>query len=357
MSESAAAEVDIKTDAPEDENSKNRNAIDAVKANIDVNNQAMLSTFGRDAKGWIAEQSDAMLRDTLNKDSDFVGDLLMDLNDKVSGLDPSSLQNMSFLKRMMGGTKKAVKRFVAKFDNVANQVDDISHRLVVAKENLRTDIFKLDQLYDQNVKNIEKLNVYVVAGEEYIQDAKGEIIPRMKAEAEAAADSQMASQNVFDFTQALERFERLLHDLKLSKTMALQMLPQIRMVQSSSTSLVDKLNSSIDIAIPAWKNQMVMGLALSRQKQSLKLQQDVSDMTNTLLKKNAEMLKTNTIEIEKETQRGIVDINTLTKVNEDLLSTIHEVLEIQKEGRLEREKAEVELQSIEGQLAEVLAKA
>ncbi len=343
--------VIVETEADKD---NDRSSIDAVKKNIDLNNHAALSMFGRDAKGWISKQSDKLLRDTLNKDSDFVGDLLVNLTDKVSGIDPSSLQDLSFFNKMLGGAKRAVKRFISKFETVASQVDEIAHKLELAKENLRTDIYKLDQLYAQNVGNIKKLNIYILAGTEYIEEARIETIPKMQAKANIEPDSQMANQNIFDFSQSVERFERLLHDLKLSKTMALQMLPQIRVVQNSSTSLVDKLNSSIDLAIPAWKNQMVMALSLGRQKKALRLQQEVSSMTNTLLQKNAEMLKMNALEIEKESQKGIVDVAMLSKVNEELLSTISGVLNIQKEGRMEREKAETELQSIEGQLSEML---
>jgi len=221
---------------------------------------------------------------------------------------------------------------------------------------MRQDIARLDALYDQTVDNELDMQAYIVAGDEYIEHAKSTTLPKMisEAELEEGTQGQLAQQKVFDYTQALDRFERVVHDLKTSYLIGIQMLPQIRVVQSASTTLIDKLGNSLDMAIPVWKNQMALALSLSRQQDALKLQQEISNTTNSLLKKNAEMLKTNALEVEKENQRSIVDVETLAHVNTELVATISGVLSIQEEGRSKRKEVEQTMTQLEHDLRDSL---
>ena len=212
-----------------------------------------------------------------------------------------------------------------------------------------------DTLYEKNLQYFKDLQLYIRAGEEKLDEMRQTTLPKLKAQATAKNDP-MAVQVVNDFEQSVDRFEKKIHDLKLSKTLAIQTAPQIRLIQNNDRVLIDRVQSAIYHTIPLWKNQMVIALGLTRQKEVIEMQRAVADATNDLLKRNAEMLKQNTIETAKENERGIVDIDTVKKVNEDLISTIEETVRIQEEGRRKRADAEKELVAIEGRLKDALLK-
>ena len=212
-----------------------------------------------------------------------------------------------------------------------------------------------DTLYEKNLGYFKELQLYIRAGEEKLDEMRNVTMPKLKAQA-AQANDPMAVQVVSDFEQSVDRFEKKIHDLKLSKTLAIQTAPQIRLIQNNDRILIDRVQSAIYHTIPLWKNQMVIALGLSNQQKTIQLQRAVSDTTNELLKRNAEMLKQNTIETAKENERGIVDVETVKKVNEDLISTIEETVRIQEEGRRKRQDAEKELIAIEGRLKDALLK-
>lgn len=211
---------------------------------------------------------------------------------------------------------------------------------------LLKDISMVDELYDKNLEYHKELEYYIVAGELKVQEIKDKLIPEMKAKAKASGDP-IDAQKANDYAQLLNRFEKKVHDLKLSRMISLQTGPQLRLIQSSDQVLVEKIQSSILNTIPLWKNQIVIAVSLMRQEKALNQQKEVTKTTNDLLSKNSELLKDNTVEVAKESERGIVEIETLKKVNQDLLDTIDETLQIQKEGSMKRAEAEKELKQME----------
>lgn len=331
-----------------------------IKADIDITDRAQLISFGDSAQREVAAFADRILAETLNKDTGPVGGLLSDMMLKVKGLDPKSLEKLGFLERIFGGAKAKVERFKSQFTNVAAQIDRIALELQSQQETLKRDIAMLDGLHEKNLDQMRTLEAFIVAGTEYLDEARKVTIPAMEARLQQAgegAEGQLAAQQLNDARQALERFEKKIHDLKISRVIALQALPQIRLVQSGNATLVEKLQSSVATTIPTWKNQMTIALAIHRQREALELQKNVSEATNAMLKDNAERLRAGTVEVERESQRGVVDIETLSKVNEELIGTINDVLRIQEEGREQRAVAEQEMKRIEGELKEALSQA
>lgn len=331
-----------------------------IKGDIDLSDRAQLISFGDSAQREVAAFADRILSETLNKDTGPVGTLLSDMMIKVKGLDPKSLEKLGFIERIFGGVKAKVERFKSQFTTVAAQIDRIAIELQSQQEILKRDIAMLDGLHGKNLEQMKTLEAFIVAGTEYIADARATTIPKMEEKLAAAgegAEGQLAAQALNDARQALERLEKKLHDLKLSRVIALQALPQIRLVQSGNATLVEKLQSSVATTIPTWKNQMTIALAIHRQREALELQKNVSEATNQMLRDNAERLRAGTVEVEQESQRGVVDIETLSKVNDELIGTINDVLRIQEEGRQKRKSAEVEMKRIEVELKDTLAQA
>ena len=233
------------------------------------------------------------------------------------------------------------------------QIDHIEQQLEQARMQMLKDITMFDGLYEKNLEYFRELQIYIAAGEEKLQELQETTLPQLRAEAAAKGDA-MSAQVVRDFEDTVNRFEKKIHDLKLSKAVAIQTAPQIRLIQNNDKMLVDKIQTAILSTIPLWKSQIVIALGLHRQESVLKMQRSVSDATNTLLTKNAELLRQNSTEVAKESERGIVDIETLKHTNEQLISTLDEVAHIQEEGRQKRREAEVELGRIEGELKQKL---
>ena len=325
----------------------------AIRDGIDLMDSQTSLQFGSQAQQNIAEFSDSILTNIRSKDSGYVGDLLSSLVVKVKGFDATD--DDSFIKKipLLGSLVSSAQNKLAAYEKVSVQVDKIQGELDKARTAMLKDIVMFDTLYEKNLEYFKALQLYIVAGEEKLQELQTVTIPQLRAQA-AQSNDPMAVQVVSDFENAVSRFEKKVHDLKLSKTIAIQTAPQIRLIQNNDKVLVDKVQSAIYNTIPLWKSQMVIALGLSRQQQVLKMQQDITNTTNELLKKNAEMLKQNTIETAKENERGIVDIETLKKVNDDLISTIEETIKIQQEGRAKRKAAEAELVNIEGRLKQTL---
>ena len=290
-----------------------------------------------------------------SKDSGHVGDLLSNLVVKVKGFDVDSKNSGGFIKKIpiLGSLVGSAKSMMAEYDKLSVQIDKIQGELDKARMSMMKDIVMFDTMYQRNLEYFKELQLYIKAGEEKILELQQHTIPKLRMEA-VNSQNQMAVQVVSDFENAVSRFEKKVHDLKLSKTIAIQTAPQIRLIQNNDKVLVDKVQSAIYNTIPLWKSQIVIALGLSRQQKVLQMQREVTDTTNELLRRNAEMLKQNTIETARETERGIVDIETVKKVNEDLISTIEETIKIQKDGRERRKLAEAELVQIEDKLKQTL---
>lgn len=333
-----------------------REKIEEIKNNIDLMDSQMTEQYGVSAQKNIAQFSETILAQIKSKDAGYVGDIMVDLMTKVrdadvDGEDDSFLKKIPFLNKLTNNTEK----YMARFQTLETQIDKIESELDKARMGLLKDIGVLDNLYQKNVEYFNDLQLYIFAGEEKLKDLRDVTLPRLRQEALESNDS-MASQLINDFENTVNRFEKKVHDLKLSKTLAIQTAPQIKLIQNNDKALVDKIQTAILNTIPLWKSQVVIALSLSKQKAGLEMQRSVTTTTNELLRKNSEMLKTNTIEVAKESERGIVELETLKKVNDDLITTIDETLKIQKEGQARRLAAEQELLKIEDTLKQSLLK-
>lgn len=334
---------------------EDRKRIDEIKNAIDLTDSQASVQYGVNAQRNIAEFSDTILNNIRSKDSGYVGELLSNLVVKVKGFEVDGSSNGSFIKKIpiLGSLVGKAQNMMAEYDKLSVQVDKIQAELDKARMVMLKDIVMFDTMYDKNVEYFKELQLYIRAGEEKIQELQTQTIPRLRQEA-ASSQNQMAVQLVSDFENAVSRFEKKVHDLKLSKTIAIQTAPQIRLIQNNDKVLVDKVQSAIFNTIPLWKSQIVIALGLSRQQKVLQMQREITNTTNELLRRNAEMLKQSTLETARETERGIVDIETVKKVNDDLISTIEETIKIQQEGRQKRKAAEAELVQIEDRLKQTL---
>ena len=328
--------------------------MEEVKNSIDLMDSQAALQYGVGAQRNISSFSDNILTQVRSKDSGYVGELMSDLVLKVKevdvdGLDEGFWDKIPFLKN----ASRAVKKFMQRYEKLEVQIDRIEQQLDQARMQMLKDITMFDGLYEKNLEYFRELQIYIAAGEEKLQELQETTLPQLRAEAAAKGDA-MSAQVVRDFEDTVNRFEKKIHDLKLSKTVAIQTAPQIRLIQNNDKMLVDKIQTAILSTIPLWKSQIVIALGLHRQESVLKMQRSVSDATNTLLTKNAELLRQNSTEVARESERGIVDLQTLKKVNADLISTIEETIKIQQEGRAARQNAETELLSIEQKLKEAL---
>lgn len=328
--------------------------VEEVKNSIDLMDSQAVLQYGVGPQRNISSFSDNILTQVRSKDSGYVGELMSDLVLKVKevdvdGLDEGFLDKLPFLKN----ASRAVKKFMQRYEKLEVQIDRIEQQLDQARMQMLKDITMFDGLYEKNLEYFRELQIYIAAGEEKLKELQEITLPQLHAEATAKGDA-MSAQVVRDFEDTVNRFEKKIHDLKLSKTVAIQTAPQIRLIQNNDKMLVDKIQTAILSTIPLWKSQIVIALGLHRQESVLKMQRSVSDATNTLLTKNAELLRQNSTEVARESERGIVDLETLKKVNADLISTIEETIKIQQEGRAARQNAETELLSIEQKLKEAL---
>ena len=325
-----------------------------IKESIDLTDSTTALTFGNAAQKEVAEFANDILAATRTKDGGEVGMLLGELVNKVKGYNQ---EEKSFFRKLplVGSLMDKADDIMTGYTKLATQVDRIQGELEKSKMRMMKDVVMFDGLYEKNVSYFKSLQLYIRAGEEKLQEMQAVTLPKLRQQAAASGDP-MAVQVVKDFEDSVERFEKKVHDLKISKTIAIQTAPQIRLIQNNDKVLVDRVQTAIYNTIPLWKNQMVIALGLQRQQQVLQQQRAISDATNDLLRRNAALLKQNSVETARENERSIVDIDTVKKVNDDLISTIEETVKIQQEGRARRMAAEKELVAIEGRLKEVLMK-
>ncbi len=322
---------------------------------IDISDSNAIIQYGVGAQSKISGFADSILTEIRSKDSGYVGDTLSELVVTVKNVDVDGLTGSgSGLSKMLGGLKRKVQKFMTRYQKLSTQIDTIVNQLDKARMTLLKDITMLDTLYQKNVEYLGELDLIIAAGQVKVEQIKTEVIPRMEEAAQSSGDP-MDAQKLQDMNQLLNRFEKKLHDLLLSRMISIQTAPQIRLIQGNDQTLVEKIQSSILNTIPLWKNQIVIAIGLYRQKEALELQKKVTETTNDLLAKNSEMLKQGSIEVARESERGIVEIETLKKVNNDLISTIEETLRIQREGKQKRAAAEAELVQMEGDLKKRLS--
>lgn len=323
-------------------------AVRSFSQQIDITNTEQVMNYGSGAQKNISEFSDAALNTVRTKDLGEVGDMLGDLVVELQGLNFDAQEKKGFL----GLFKKAgqsVAEMKASFDKAEVNVDKIVESLEKHEITLMKDISLMDKMYQRNQEYMKELTMYILAGKLKIEELREVELPKMIAHAKETnlpEDAQAAN----DFANLIGRFEKKIHDLELTRTISVQMAPQIRMVQNNDQLMAEKIRSSIVNTIPLWKNQMVMAMSLYHSDQAMKAQRQVTDMTNQLLLKNAETLRQGSVSVAQEAERGIVDMETLKKTNLELIATLDEVRRIQDDGRARRAQAEEELGRIEGEL-------
>lgn len=329
-----------------------RKAIADFVGKLDVTNPDHVLLFGADAQKKIADFSDTALDAVKTQDTGEVGNMLINLVTELKGFEADT-EEPKGLKKLFSKPTDAVERMKARYTKVSGNVENIADSLENYQAQLLKDVAMFDRLYDQNSDYFHQLTLYIIAGEEKLQQVREGELKEMQEKAAKSGDA-MDAQQANDLAAQCDRFEKKLHDLKLTRQVAMQMAPQIRLLQNNDSLLVERIQSTLSNTLPLWKSQMVLALGLHHSQQALKAQTAVTDMTNELLKKNAEALKMGTVETAKEAERGIIDIETLVQTNQSLIDTINEVMTIQQEGRTKRIEAEKTMAQMETELKQKL---
>ena len=331
-----------------------QNAVLAFAKQIDLTDSNQVLQYGAAAQKNIADFSDTALANVKTRDMGEVGDMVASLLVELKTMDEP--EKKTGLAGLFHKAKVSTEELKVKYGNAEKNVDRISGELEKHKLTLMKDVAVMDQMYDKNLQYFKELSMYILAGQKKLAEERATTLVQLREKAAQSGlpeDAQAAN----DFENKCVRFEKKLHDLELTRMISLQTAPQIRMIQNNDSLMMEKIQTSILNTIPLWKNQMVLTLGTADSARALEAQRKVTDMTNELLKKNADLLKMATVETAKESERGIVDIETLKHTNESLISTLDEVLQIQTEGAKQRAEAEAELRRIEGELKQKLLEA
>lgn len=325
--------------------------VNAFAAKIDLHNATEMLQYGAGAQKKMADFSETALENVRTKDLGEVGSLLSGVVAELKSFDVGE-EEKGFFARFKRGANK-LQNLRARYAKVESNVDSICQVLEGHQVRLLKDIAVLDKMYEANKTYFKELSMYILAGRKKLQAVQDEELPALQAKARQSGlpeDAQAAN----DLANLCTRFEKKLHDLDLTRTISIQMAPQLRLIQNNDLLMSEKLQSTLVNTIPLWKSQMVLALGVEHSRQAAQAQREVTDLTNDLLRKNADTLKMATIETQKESERGIVDLETLRHTNESLISTLDEVMQIQKEGREKRAQAEQELRKLEGDLKQKL---
>lgn len=325
--------------------------VDAFSEKIDLHNTSLVLQYGASSQKKIASFSDSVLAGVKTKELGQTGEMITDLITELKGFSADEEEGgfLGFFKK----TGNKLSRMRTRYTDVEKNITGIVDQLENHQNRLMTDVVVFDKMYESNLTYFKELTMYILAGKKKLASERATTLVQLQEKARTsglAHDAQAAN----DFEALCNRFEKKLHDLQLTRTISIQMAPQIRLLQNNHALLAEKIQSTLNNTIPLWKNQMVLALGMEHSRQALMAQQEVTDMTNALLKKNAETLKMGTVEIAKESERGIVDMETIRYTNEQLISTLDEVLQIQAEGRQKRATAEIEIAQIEAQLRQKL---
>ncbi|WP_080146186.1 toxic anion resistance protein [Marinilactibacillus piezotolerans] len=323
---------------------------------VDTDIDAVLN-YGSTAQQKLGDFSHSVLNHVQNQETGHIGETLNDLMFRLKESNPDDLRadDRNIFKKMFRKINRSIYETTAKYQKIGAQIDKIAVKLDKEKDLLLKDNEMLDALYEKNYEYFEALNIYIAAGEVKLEELQNQTIPEAMKAAENSTN-QMDVQRVNDLNQFQNRLEKRVYDLKVARQMTIQQAPQIRLIQNTNQALSEKIQTSINTAIPLWKNQIVVALTLLRQKEAVTAQRQVSETTNDLLTKNSEMLKQSSIETARENERGIIDIETLEKTQTDLVETLEETLSIQQEGRTKRQEAEKQLVRMEDRLRDQLLK-
>ena len=328
-----------------------KKAIEEFNEKLDVTDGTQVLQFGSAAQDKISKFSDSILEDVRTKNLGDVGDLLANLVSEIKSFDKdiSGDSKKGVLGKLFNNAKKEVDHIIAKYSKIEGNIDTIEKGLEKDKLQMLKDISIFDTMYEKNLEYFKEISLYIIAGEKKLEELRNVTLPELRKIAEDSKD-ELDIQKVNDMENTINRFEKKIYDLKTTRIISIQMAPQIRLLQNNEAELVEKIQSSITNTIPLWKNQMVLALGINNAKQALKGQQEVSKLTNEMLKKNSETLKQGSIQIAEESEKAIVDVETLQKTNQDLIETLDKVIEIHKNGRIKRQEAEEKLADIEKEL-------
>ena len=321
------------------------NQINEFADKIDLHDSNLMVTYGAGAQKRLAEFSEETLKHVRNKDLDEIGTILSDLMADLKH-EPEEKKG---IKALFSRGASKVESMKAYYGKVEKSIESVAESLEKHQQTLLKDVAIHDRLYENNKQYFKELTMYIAAGKVDLDKAVNEELPAMKAKAEQTGLAEDA-QEVRDFSNMCERFEKKLHDLDLTRAICLQNAPQIRLTQSNAIVLSDKIQTTLMNTIPMWKNQLVITMGIAHNKEAVRAQRMVTDTTNDILRKNAELLHQGTVEVATENERGIVDIETLQHTNQELMDTIDELMKIQEEGRAKRQQAELELVNIENKL-------
>ncbi|WP_022951918.1 toxic anion resistance protein [Leucothrix mucor] len=330
--------------------------LDDIIGEIDTQDRSSIIFFGSKAQEQMSSISENMLEGVRNKDLGGASASLNDMVVAIKGFDVDELnpnRKLGFFARLFGKAKP-VAEFLSKYDDVRKQINSITDHMESHKTQLLTDVISLDKLYDANLDYFHKLELYIAAGEEKLRMMNDVEIPAMEQEAVADAENMLAAQALRDMRSARDDLDRRVHDLRLTRQVAMQSLPSIRLVQENDKTLINKINSTLINTVPLWKNQLAQAVTIFRMSDAAETVKRASDLTNDLLESNATNLRTANTEVRKQMERGVFDIESVRKANQELIGTINDSLQIAEEGRTKRTEAATELQHLESELRNAL---
>lgn len=329
-------------------NDDERKTVDEFSQQIDIANSQHVMLYGADAQKKVSDFADTILSDIKSKDTGNVGDMMSKLIGELKNFE-STTEKPKGLMAWFSTPEKYIAGIRARFETVSDNVENIAGTLEKHQVMLLKDVSMFNHLYDMNIQYFKELTMYIIAGEKRLTQFREKEVAQARAHAEKTGDA-MDAQKASDLNASADRFEKKLHDLKLTRQISMQMAPQIRLLQNNNALLIERIQSTLVNTLPLWKNQIVLAIGLEHSREAMQAQRAVTDMTNDLLKKNAESLKMGTIETAKEAERGIIDIETLVQTNQSLIDTMNEVVRIQEEGRQQRREAEKTLSRMEDEL-------
>lgn len=343
------AKEDIKELSPEDQMK-----VDQIKSELDLRDSSLSTLFASDAQKNIAQFSDEVLSQVKAKDADEVGVLMTNLLVKVQNV--SVEEKKGFFSKIFGAGKTKLETFLANYEDLSGQIDGISAKLQMEQKGLMKQVELFDRLYQQNLDYYRDLEIYIEAGQQKVQEMKEVTLPKLYQEA-GSSDNPMAMQVVNDLDANVSRFEKKVHDLKISQTIALQAAPQIKLIQNNDQMLINKIGDAINNTIPLWKSQIVIALGLAKQEKALEMQKAISEATNKMIQDNAKKLKQTSLSVQEEAERSIVDVETLEMANKELIETIQGSVEISRKAEEQRKVAEDKMLQMKEDLRKALAAA
>ena len=327
-----------------------KEAIDEFNKQLDLSDAAQILQYGASSQEKISKFSDTILEDVRTRNAGEVGDQLADLVGQIKSFDREvGGKKKGILSKIFSSARREFDTLVSKYNKIEKNIDTIEDSLKKDRIQMLKDITIFDEMYEKNLEYFKEISLYIIAGDKKLQELREVELPKLQEAAKQSGD-QLDVQKVNDMETLINRFEKKIYDLKTTRIISIQMAPQIRLLQSNDAELVEKIQSSITNTNPLWKNQMVLALGLTNAQQALKSQQAVSQLTNDMLVKNSETLKQGSIDIAKESERAVVDVETLQKTNQNLIETLDSVIKVHEEGRAKRAEAEKTLQNIEKEL-------